>query len=373
MVEILQSRPHLFDSIQVAFLLADTHSRILYANQPAEELFGYRRNEFEGQRIRLLFWEEDLTYLLPNIIYLSLYQEGFTGELLLRQKNGKRIFVHLHTTSFKEKGEAFITFSFQEIQRLKSLEQKRFEEEHWTRLGRMVEEIAHQVRNPIVSIGGYTRRLLKRTPSPPRSQTDLNKILHETNRLERVIQQVEDYIRISTPSLQNERIQEVAEEALRIFLRGTKVDGIAVRLEVGGMKGEGGFFIAREAVIKALLNLLENSLDAAAAIPKERKGPVIKVALFEDEEIVGISISDNGRGMSKRDLPLIFDPFFTTRPGRVGLGLTLVKRVIEIHGGEIQVRSRLNKGTTVTLYFPRDRRRRVRREFLSPIASSLEQ
>ncbi len=369
MEEMLQNRFHLFDAIQVAFVLTDSHSRILYANRRAEDFFGYRRDEIDGRNIRLLFPEEDLTYLLPNIIYLSLYQDGFRGELLLRQKDDKRIFVHLHTTSLKEKGETFITFSFQEIQRLKSLERKRGEEKHWVRVGRMVEEIAHQVRNPIVSIGGLARRLLKGSFSSAGSQNYLNKILHETGRLENVIQRVEDYIHIPASSLRKEKIQELAEEALRVFLKKTEVQGVTVRLEAEAIKGDGGCFIAREAVIQALLNLLENSLEAVTGI-SERKA-AIRVALFEDEETVGITISDNGPGIGKRNLPLIFDPFFTTRPGRVGMGLTLVKRIVEIHGGKIEIKSRLKRGTTVSLYFQKDRRRRVRREFLSPIAQTL--
>jgi hypothetical protein len=98
--------------------------------------------------------EEDLVYFLPNIIYLTLYQEGFDGEALLRQKDGKRVFVHLKTTSFKEKGEVFLTFSFKEIQRLKALEQEKLESEHWASLGRMVQGLPI-VRNPVVAIEGW--------------------------------------------------------------------------------------------------------------------------------------------------------------------------------------------------------------------------
>ena len=371
MVELLKSRPHLFDSIQVAFFLTDTHSTILFANQSAEELFGYSRREVEGKKIRMLFLHDDWLYLLPNIIYLTLYQDGFKGELLLRQRDGNKIFVHLVTTCFKEREETFITFSFQEIQRLKSLERKRLEEEHWTRLGHMVEEIAHQVRNPIVSIGGYANRLLKTVPALREGQPYLTKLLQETNRLERMIQQLETYIRIPNPSFQQERVEEIAEEALRLSRKSLTVKGISVNLEAGGIKGEGVLFIDKAGVIKALLNLLENSVEAFEGIPKRKKGFFIYVTLFEGEEFIGVSISDNGHGIQKKNLRLIFEPFFTTRPDRVGLGLPLVKRVIETHGGNIQVESRFGKGTTVTLYFPRDRRRRVRREFISPIASSL--
>jgi signal transduction histidine kinase len=117
------------------------------------------------------FLEEDLIYFLPNIIYLSLYKNGFEGEALLRQKNGAKVFVHLYTTTFKEEGEVFISFSFQEIQRLKKLERERLEMERWASLGMMVEEIAHQIRNPIVAIGGYTQRLLKTLSPLPKGKS----------------------------------------------------------------------------------------------------------------------------------------------------------------------------------------------------------
>ena len=124
-METLKKRHHLLDVVQVAFLLTDGHSNILYANKQTELLFGYKRDEIEGQRIRILFLEEDMVYFLPNIVYLTLYKNGFNGEALLRQKDGRKIFTHLQTHSFKEEGEVFLTFSFEEIQRLKNLEKER--------------------------------------------------------------------------------------------------------------------------------------------------------------------------------------------------------------------------------------------------------
>src|SRR4030043_2469814 len=99
MVEILKSRHPFLDLVQVAFILTDAHSKILYTNRYAERLFGYSREEMEGERIRLLFLEEDLTYFLPNIIYFTLYTSGFEGEALLRQKIGTKVFAYLYTTT----------------------------------------------------------------------------------------------------------------------------------------------------------------------------------------------------------------------------------------------------------------------------------
>jgi len=94
----------------------------------------------------------------------------------------------------------------------------------------------------------------------------------------------------------------------------------------------------------------------------------IGIGLACDAESIEISISDRGEGISKKNLSRICEPFFSTRPERAGLGLTFVKRVVEDHGGKIRIDSRLRVGTTVTLIFPKDRRRPIRREWVSPEA-----
>jgi len=366
MVEIPKSRHHFLDLIQVAFVLTDVHSKILYANRYTERLFGYAREEVEGQRIRIFFLDEDLTYFLPNIVYLTLYKNGFEGEVLLRQKDGKKIFAHLSTNSFKEEGEVFLTFSLQEIQRLKKMEREKLEMEHWASLGIMVEEIAHQVRNPIVSIGGYTQRLMKTFPSSSRNRSYLDQILRETKRLETMIQRVEEVVLIPRLIFQKEKVQEVAEAALQTFSGKATESGISLNLETWGLEGDEYFFVDKDLVVRAIYCILENSIEAVTRIPIGRKRTTVKVALFKDEENIGISISDKGEGIAKKNTEHIFEPFFSTRPDRIGLGLTFAKRVVEEHGGTIQVESRLKKGTTITLTFPKDRRRKVRRELISP-------
>jgi PAS domain S-box-containing protein len=365
MVEILKNRHHFLDLVQVAFILTDAHSKILYTNRYTERLFGYSREEMEGERIRILFLEEDLTYFLPNIIYLSLYKNGFEGEALLRQKNGTKVFVQLYTTTFKEEGEVFISFSFQEIQRLKKLERERLEMERWASLGMMVEEIAHQIRNPIVAVGGYAQRLLKTFSPSPKGKSYLLQILQETKRLEAVIQRVEEYVLIPKPTFQKEKIQEVVEIVLQIFSKEATAKGISLNLETGALEGEGDFFIDKDLIAKALYYILENSIEAVTRIPMGKKGRTIKVSLFGDGGNIGVSISDRGEGIPQKNLDRIFEPFFSTRPDQVGLGLTFAKRVVEEQGGSIRVQSRLRKGTTITLTFPKDRRRILRRGKIS--------
>ena len=369
MVDILKNKPHLFDTIQVAFLLTDVHSNVLYTNRQARSLFGCKKEEIEGQRLRILFLEEDMIYLLPNIIYLTLYKEGFEGEALLKRQDGTTIFVHLITSSFKEEGEVFLTFSFQEIQRLKKLEREKMEAERWASLGRMVEEIAHQIRNPITSIGGYTKRLLKTFPSSQKAQPYLDRILRETKRLEIMIHRVEEYVKIPRPTFQKENIQEVVEAALETVSNEVVGKGVSFRLETGGLKGEGDLYVDKGLMTLALSHLFKNAIDAIPATPSGRKKKEVKVELLEEGEDIGLSVSDRGEGIARKNLDHIFEPFFSTRPEQIGLGLTFVKRVMEEHGGRVEVSSRLKKGTTVTLLFQKDRRRKIRRELLSPETS----
>ena len=366
MVEIQKGRHPLLDLVQVAFILTDTHSKILYSNLYAERFFGYTGKEMEGKRIRLFFLEEDLTYFLPNIIYFTLYKSGFEGEALLKQKNGTKVFAYLHTTSFKEDGEVFMSFSFQEIQRLKTLERERVEMGHWASLGMMLEEIAHQIRNPIAAIGGYTRRLLKTLTPSPRAKSYLGQIFHETKRLETMMQRLEEYVLIPKPTYRKEKIQEIVESVLQTFSREATQKGISISLETGALEGRGDFFIDRNLLAKALFHILDNSIEAMTQKPTGRRNRAIKVSLFGDGGEIGLSISDGGEGISKKNLKRIFEPFFSTRPDRVGLGLTFAKRVVEEQEGSIRVESRLKKGTTTMVTFPVDRRRIVRREKISP-------
>lgn len=366
MREILKSSLGLLDAIPAAFLLTDVHSQILYANQKAESFFGYVPDEMEEQRIRILFLEEDWIYFLPNIIFLTRYKGGFDGEVLLKQKDGKRIFVHLFTSAFKEKGELFLFFAFQEIQRLKNLERERLEAARWAGLGRMLEEIAHQFRNPIASIGGYSKRLLKEVPFSPQSRSYASQILQETGRLEAILKRVEEYVQIPRPVPQRENIQEVVGAVLQKFSKEATEKGITLTCQTAGLTGDGQLFTDRGLMTQALSHILQNSLEAITFNPKRKGEEVVEIALADDGESVEVSVSDRGPGISQKNLGLIFDPFFSTRPERVGLGLTFVRRAVEEQGGKIQVESRLGRGTKMILLFPKDRRRKIRRQWLSP-------
>lgn len=366
MTEMPQSRHPLLDFVRMAFILTDIHSKILYANQFAEYLFGYSKEEMEGQRIRLLFFEEDLKYFLPSIVFLATEKAGFEGDGLLKHKDGQGVFVHLYVISFKEGEETFLAFSFQEIKRLKTLEREKLELKHRANLGMMVEEIAHQVRNPIASIGGYLQRLQKSSRLTPKTETYIHRVLQETKRLEEMIRRVEELVKMPQPVFKKEKIVEVMEQVVQSISNEEKAKGLSFSLEEGAIDREDYFYVDRGLVGQAFSHLLNNSIESLRRNKKARKD--IRVFLSCDREKVEISLSDRGEGIPKKNLPHVFEPFFSTKPDHIGLGLTFVKKVVEDHGGRIEVDSRLHSGTTIRLIFPKDRRRPVRREWIAPEA-----
>jgi PAS domain S-box-containing protein len=372
MGEILKQSHSLLEAVPATFLFTDIHSRILYANRQTESFFGYSVDELEGERIRILFLEEDLIHFLPNIIYLTRYKDGFDGEALLRRKDGKKIFVHLFTSAFAEGGDIFLSFGFQEIQRLKLLERERLEAERWAGLGHMVEEIAHQFRNPIASVGGYAKRILKGSVSSPKAKNYLDHVLQETGRLETILRRVEELVQIPRPVFRRDNMGAIVEDAFSVLCPKAAAKGITLRTNQKDLKDEGSCFADRQLLIRTLDQVLENSYEAILAKPAKTRKKIVDLSILDEGENISLRVTDWGQGIPKKNLGMIFDPFFTTHPERVGLGLTFVWRVMEEHGGAVRINSVTNRGTTITLTFPKDRRRKVRREWLAPEAAVLE-
>jgi signal transduction histidine kinase len=181
---------------------------------------------------------------------------------------------------------------------------------------------------------------------------------------------MEELVKMPRPVFQREKFLEVVERTLQGVSQEEKAKGVSFNLEEGSLEGEEYFYIDRSLVIRALSHILENSIESVGQGKGKKDRKRIRVFLACNQENVEISVSDRGEGISKKNLDRIFEPFFSTRPERVGLGLTFVKRVMEDHGGRIRVDSRLRSGTTVTLTFSKDRRRLIRREWLSPEAQN---
>ncbi|MEY2363072.1 ATP-binding protein [Lysinibacillus capsici] len=212
--------------------------------------------------------------------------------------------------------------------------------------------IAHELRTPLTFIKGYTDILAKRDLTGQDRQKYLAIIIEETNRLSRLIKDLFDLAKMDENSfviekhcLHLEPFFTSIEEKLSPAFQDKGIY-LVVRCD------NGLTLCADEARLEQILiNLLNNALIYCAP------GDMTTVTVKQDSGILSIIVEDTGKGIPKKDLPYIFDRFYRVEKSRSralggsGLGLAIVKELVQAHGGEIKVRSEINKGTTFELSF----------------------
>lgn len=341
----------ILSSIRQVIILTDLEGKVLFANPVTQETFGHKSGEFEGKMLSLIFTPEDLPSLYPNLLFMAKRGEPFSGEVMLKRKDETRFFgfLAMQTCSSLAEGGAFIVVSVQDIDQLKRLEQD-FWGPRYGDLVKAASEIAHQLRNPLVGIGGFVRRLYKSSPSTPKHDTYYQHIMDNLNRIEEVVTKVEFFARLPKPSFVKETINELIEIALQPHVQNIEEKHIQVAIDLEEAK----LYVDSDQIINVFSIIIENALDALSvggniAIRGKYKGNQFKII-----------ISDNGPGIAEKDIPYIYTPFFSTKPDRVGMNLAIAKRIMESHGGRIWVKTKIAEGTTFSLLFPLERRRSIR-------------
>jgi len=347
------------DLIENGIIITDVFGTMLFLNKKARQLFGYSMRASIGKSIGMLFLADDLAYFLPNILKTTRVEGEYRGENLLRKKNGKRIFVKLETSLYQGegRGEARIIITIQEIEKFKELERDYLESQRLASLGKMAEGIAHKIRNPIVSIGGFAKRISRKI-----SQGDqvlyFKRIEREIGRLEAIIDQVQEFSILPKPIQRRQSIRKIIEASLKFLSAKASQERLVIDFEVEGSHWNPMPFIDGDLLSRAFSYILDNAVEAI------EEGGSIHVKLFPKDDFIGIEISDTGCGIPEGNLGAIFDPFFSTKPDRIGINLATAHRIIKEQGGTIQVSSQQGKGTRFSILLPRDRRRRIRTHIL---------
>lgn len=290
---------------------------------------------------------------------LTLEGRGFEGETLLQKKDGTTFFVNLSTILYK--GDLpnleLIIFTMQDITHLKKMEKGYLGSERFAGLGMMTDQISHQIRNPIVSIGGFALRLLREQVSKG-EYFEYSKIIHnEAKRLEYIIDRLVEFAQVH-PSKYSAITLSDFFEGLKNNLKIKLEDNPSIifpdekTLPVAPLFGDCAL------LIRAVQCVVQNSLEAI-----KDDGKIFLAGDIIDSQVI-IKVKDNGEGISPEKIPFIFDPFFTTKFNYLGLGLTMAKRIVEEHKGRIEVVSAPGEGTEVTIILPQERRREIRRRLI---------
>jgi signal transduction histidine kinase len=227
---------------------------------------------------------------------------------------------------------------------LKMTQEKLIRSERLTAIGHLVQGIAHEIRNPIMTIGGFAERLKKELGPGHRLQEYADVIMEETNRLEKLVEQVGEFMNVQSAFLNSELLPPVAQEVINKFTPLAKTQGVQIVAEVD--MNIPPLEMDASQLTTALSHVMENALESMP------DGGTLSLEILPSNNNVLIIISDTGFGIRADQLDAVYDPFVTSKSRGAGLGLTMVHRIVMNHHGEIKISSQPDKGTIVVIRLP---------------------
>ncbi len=256
----------------------------------------------------------------------------------------------LHGTDTPTREHLVTLFAFHDRTAMHELSRELERTRDLAALGRMSATVAHELRNPLGVIQGFASLLQRDVEADSDSRSRVEKILQGCDAANRIVEDLLEYSRPVEPRWETISVESLlAEGAASLQVSPRWRNGIVI--DMGVERGVPAIRGDRRLLLQALANLLNNAMDAM-----EDKGSIsLRVRStggINGRERVRIVIRDSGCGLSAEEVSRVFQPFYTTKPGGTGLGMAIVRRTIEVHGGEIHVVSAQGRGTSVVLDFP---------------------
>ena len=231
-------------------------------------------------------------------------------------------------------------------QELRITQEKLIRTERLACMSNLVQGVAHEIRNPITTIGGFARRIKKELGDNRKLEKYVDIILDETARLENIVKRVQDFTETQSYSPSPTSIEPLVEEVLNASMPQANQLGVRIVKEMAPDLPQVRLDSSQLSV--ALANLVENALEAMP------QGGTLNLKVLREDRSLVITIKDTGCGIPKDQLTAIYDPFVTSKAKGAGLGLTLVNQVVSNHHGDIRITSEVQKGTVVIIRLPLD-------------------
>ncbi len=336
--EVIRSSKDLLEGIietaTDAIVAIDARHRIVLFNRAAEQVFGYQAEEVLGQ---------DLDLLLPprlqgkHIHYVEEFLRTGTSSVLgqimegtARRKDGTLFPVRISRSATRQGDTWVFTAILRDISAQKELERKVLENEKLAAVGLAVSRIVHEIKNPLVAIGGFVKALYRKE-SDPKKKKKLELVLHEVERLEKLLLDIGQFGRPLVLDLKETDLVALCQEALEVYRPRLEENGIQVVFKAP----EQPLWVPLDELHfkEVLFNLMQNALEAMP------QGGTLELEIHPQGGYVSIFLRDTGPGLSEEVRKHLFTPFFTTKKKGTGLGLSISRKIIEAHQGELKGRN----------------------------------
>lgn len=245
-------------------------------------------------------------------------------------------------------------FDFRELSaRIRSLltrketAEKVVEEEKTESVRKLIDSLSHEIRNPIVSIVGFAKKVYNSLAPGDPNKPYLMTIIQESERLERLLSDILNLKMIAIGFLENVDPKKAVEEVLEEFEK--EIEDKSIEVELSFKETPSVYiYIDKEHLKIVLRNIIKNAIEAMEKSDRR----TLKISIECTDKDLEIKISDTGKGIPKELIKKIFDPFFTTKVYGPGLGLTISLTIVQYYKGFISIESELEKGSTVIIRLP---------------------
>jgi len=284
-------------------------------------------------------------------------------------KDGNKIYVEVYGDPIFEKSGSVIQMIEYDIDiterkkaekelenaysQLKKTQEELIQSGKMAAMGQLSAGISHELNQPLTGIKGFAQAALLDLENDNPLREDLRRIVEQADRMDKIIKNIHFFARKSEFKMEEIDINQPIEDTLMLLTEQLRVRNIRLNkllaLDLPKIKGD------TNQLQQVFLNLITNARDAVDSLKNPNGGEItVRTLLSEDRKNIEIIFQDTGCGIPKENLGNIFNPFFTTKSpeGGIGLGLSIVYRIIENHKGRIEVESEVKKGTLFKITLP---------------------
>lgn len=344
--QLVHAKAHLesiLANLSAGVLAFDDRLRLRSANPSAAYILGIDCAPLEG--VKLQQWgERDASLATLGDQIAGAFERAGAKEWeqqVERKMRGETQVLLLRGTRLPQGAETGSVVVFDDITHLLQAQRAAA----WAEVAR---RLAHEIKNPLTPIQLSAERLQAKlsvkltAPDADMLGRSTQTIVSQVTALKRMVDAFSQYARTPEPSMRELDVNAVVREVLTLY----ESFGSRIRLELGR---ELPVVIGDAAQLRQVIhNLLQNAQDALAGVA----APGIVVSTEARDGRVQLSVTDNGSGFPEHLMSRAFEPYVTTKPGGTGLGLVIVKKIIEEHGGEVAIRNVVPRGARVTVSLP---------------------
>ena len=237
-----------------------------------------------------------------------------------------------------------VVIIFEDITQLKKIQKQVQRNDRLASVGQLATGIAHEIRNPLAIIKMIDQTMKIELKDNKEAVEELEIIDEEVERANKVIKSLMEFGKQNKSEKKYCSLNTVMEEVLTIVNKYLTQHGVSVEFKKSELPYTN---LDKDELKQAFINIIFNAVDAMKA-----GGELVITTDIDQNKWIKVSFKDNGAGIDEKDLEQIFNPFFTTKDEGTGLGLPIVHKIIEEHGGIINVNSKSGEGTTFEVSFP---------------------